>query len=92
MPELRDGALLAPARLTGMVRRHLAESGLRLRPSDVAVVPRREPGRPNAVLDRRVDRWVAGCPECPGFEVVPEVGPFVCGSCGVQCRVDWDGV
>lgn len=88
----RDGALLAPPNLRQVVMRHLMSSGKRPRPSKTSVSPRREPGRPNAVLDKRSERWVADCPECPGAEVVPAVGPFLCGSCGVQARVDWEGV
>lgn len=88
----RDGALLAPPQLRQVVMRQLVQSGRRPRPTGQTVSPRREPGRPNAVLDKRSERWVADCPECPGAEVVPAVGPFVCGSCGAQCKVDWEDV
>lgn len=88
----RDGALLAPPELRRVVMRQLVGKGLRPRPTGMSVSPRRGLGRANAVLDRRTERWVASCPECPGAEVVPAVGPWLCGSCGAQCKVDWENI
>lgn len=78
----------APAALQSEIVRTLAKRRVNRRGVDTKVVPQLQPGRPNMFLPRGEPRWVAACPACPGAEVVPEQGLFVCGSCGVQAPVD----
>lgn len=78
----------APAALQAEIVRTLAKRGVPRRNVNKKVVPELQPPRPNMFLPRGADRWVAVCPECPGAEVVPAEGPFICGSCGVHAPVD----
>lgn len=78
----------APAALQAQIARSLKSRGVARRDVSKKVTPTLQPPRRNKFLPRGADRWVAACPECPGAEVVPETGLFLCGSCGVQAPVD----
>lgn len=82
--------MTAPARLIARVNEEVWKRGLTRRPARAKVTPfPRTQTMPNPWIPRGSEVWIARCPECPGAEVVPAEGPFVCGSCGAEAEVDW---
>ena len=82
--------LTAPEGLTAHIRHQLTAKGVNTRRSILVVTPFIQVNpHPNRWTPRGQRRWVAHCPECPGAEVVPAAGLFVCGSCGCEATVDW---
>lgn len=82
--------MTAPETLMARVNEEVWKKGLNRHKTPTKVVPvLRTQTLPNPWIPRGCEVWVARCPECPGAEVAPAEGPFLCGSCGAEAEVDW---
>lgn len=82
--------LTQPPGLRDRVNEEIWKRGLNRHPAQVKVVPfSKIQTHPNPWIPKGSQVWVARCPECPGAEVVPAEGTFLCGSCGAEAEVDW---